>query len=251
MFMAHAYLHMRVVKKYTVCVINSLDNMESNIHKIKNLIICKKEEEFLEILQSGLDPNFEGGWPIRLAARYGCPTIVETLLQFGANPHLLSESGASTLQLAVYSGEHWDTDKWKSLLSCCDSSQLADGAAVAIIFNNVAALKKILSTGRCNTNIPTTLTGKTVELLAKGFKLTQLLSIPTIQNQNDHDETTISPRISRQHRAESAVLSPYHTQRNLSPSVARFFHQTASQSSLSPSRVGTLLPSSSPRTNVN
>lgn len=68
-------------------------------------------------------------------------------------------SGASTLQLAVYSGLHWDDDGWTDLLSCCDSSQLADGAAVAIIFNNIPALSKILQTGRCNTHIPTTLTG--------------------------------------------------------------------------------------------
>lgn len=67
--------------------------MENKIHKIKNLIICKNEDDFIELLRSGLDPNFEGGWPIRLAARYGCSSIVETLLQFGANPHLLSESG--------------------------------------------------------------------------------------------------------------------------------------------------------------
>lgn len=67
--------------------------MESNTHKIKNLIYCNRENDFIELLRSGLDPNFEGGWPIRLAARYGCTTIVEQLLQFGANPHLLSESG--------------------------------------------------------------------------------------------------------------------------------------------------------------
>lgn len=71
-------------------------------------------------------------------------------------------SGASTLQLAVYSDLHWDSNNWTYLLSCCDSSQLADGAAVAIIFNNIKALKKILSTGRCNTNIPTTLTGTAI-----------------------------------------------------------------------------------------
>lgn len=158
--------------------------METNSQKLKKIICGKKEDDFLKVLRSGLDPNFEGGWPIRLAARFGCTTIVEKLLQFGANPHLLSNSGkfmfetwhklcsgskrkkliciflgASTLQLAVFSGEHWNTDKWTPLLSCCDSSQLADGAAVAIIFNNVAALRNILATGRCNTNIPTTLTG--------------------------------------------------------------------------------------------
>lgn len=67
--------------------------MAHNTYNIKYLIYCKKEDEFTELLRSGLDPNFEGGWPIRLAARYGCPTIVETLIRFGANPHLLSESG--------------------------------------------------------------------------------------------------------------------------------------------------------------
>ena len=59
----------------------------------------------------------------------------------------------------MFSGLHWDNDGWTDLLSCCDSSQLADGAAVAIIFNNIAALSKILLTGRCNTHIPTSLTG--------------------------------------------------------------------------------------------
>lgn len=73
-------------------------------------------------------------------------------------------TGASTLQLAVYSDLHWDSNDWTYLLSCCDSSQLADGAAVAIIFNNIKALKKILSTGRCNTNIPTTLTGSAISM---------------------------------------------------------------------------------------
>lgn len=67
--------------------------------------------------------------------------------------------GASTLQLAVFSDQHWNSDKWTFLLSCSDSSQLADGAAVAIIFQNTAALKRIMATGRCNTNVPTTLTG--------------------------------------------------------------------------------------------
>ncbi|CAB3231170.1 unnamed protein product [Arctia plantaginis] len=194
------------------------------------------EEEFVQLLRSGLDPNFEGGWPIRLAARYGCPAIVETLIQFGANPHLLSESGASTLQLAVFSGEQWDTDKWKFLLSCCDSSQLADGAAVAVIFNNVLALKKILDTGRCNTNIPTTLTGKTLELLAKGYKVTHMLTSSTIESYPD--SFSAAPRMSRRsvHGNTSATLSPRHVERNLSPSVARFFHQTAGQTSLSPTR---------------
>lgn len=74
--------------------------------------------------------------------------------------YLVILSGASTLQLAVFSEKHWETDRWSFLLSCCDSSQLADGAAVAIVFHNIPALKTLLKTGRCNTNIPTTLTGR-------------------------------------------------------------------------------------------
>ncbi|RVE42736.1 hypothetical protein evm_012619 [Chilo suppressalis] len=150
-----------------------------------------------ELLKDGLDPNLEGGWPIRLAARNGFYLIVKSLLQFGANPHLLSVAGASTLQLAVYSGQNWSGDKWSFLLSYCDSSQLADGAAVAIIFQNSLALENILSTGRCNTNIPTSLTGKTVEQLAKGYKLHHLLTCPDTQNQSSTTPTQ-SPRCSRQ-----------------------------------------------------
>lgn len=77
--------------------------------------------------------------------------------------------GASTLQLAVFSSAHWHTDRWNFLLSYCDSSQLGDGAAVAIIFNNIPALIKILETGRCNTNIPTTLTGLIFNLILTCF----------------------------------------------------------------------------------
>ncbi|XP_022820975.1 uncharacterized protein LOC111352617 [Spodoptera litura] len=210
--------------------------MENSKQKIKNLIHNHQELDFIELLRAGFDPNLEGGWPIRLAARHGCTDIVEALLQFGANPHLLSESGASTLQLAVFSGEHWDTDKWTPLLSCCDSSQLADGAAVAIIFNNVEALNKILTTGRCNTNIPTTLTGKTLEVLAKAYKLSELLNTSTI-NEHPTPTTMASSRMSRQERMVHSPSSPFHSSnRNLSPSVAHFFNQTAHQTSLSPSR---------------
>ncbi|KAI8427695.1 hypothetical protein MSG28_002146 [Choristoneura fumiferana] len=106
--------------------------MEINSSIIKNSIYTDDHQKISELLSAGLDPNYEGGWPIRLAARYGSYSIVKTLLQHRANPHLLGDSGASTLQLAVFSGEHWDTDRWSFLLSCCDSSQLADGAAVAI-----------------------------------------------------------------------------------------------------------------------
>ncbi|KAH9645189.1 hypothetical protein HF086_005734 [Spodoptera exigua] len=173
--------------------------MEHSKQKVKDLIHNHQEDDFIELLRAGFDPNLEGGWPIRLAARHGCTNIVEALLQFGANPHLLSESGASTLQLAVFSGEHWNTDKWTPLLSCCDSSQLADGAAVAIIFNNVMALNTILATGRCNTNIPTTLTGKTLEVLAKAYKLSEFMKTSTM-NELSIPTTTATSRMSRQDR---------------------------------------------------
>ncbi|XP_026324241.1 uncharacterized protein LOC113233348 [Hyposmocoma kahamanoa] len=192
----------------------------------------------VELLSSGLDPNYEGGWPIRLAARLGSYSVVKSLIQHGADPHLLSESGASTLQLAVFSNVHWETDRWNFLLSCCDSSQLGDGAAVAIIFSNIPALIKILETGRCNTNIPTTLTGKTVENLAKGYKVHYVLNRPSGQVNSRQETTNPSPRMSRQNRPPSCssgtIITHHH--RNLSPSVARFFHQTAGQSGLTPPR---------------
>ncbi|KAF9812033.1 hypothetical protein SFRURICE_021390 [Spodoptera frugiperda] len=219
--------------------------MENSKQKIKNLIQNHQEFDFIQLLRAGFDPNLEGGWPIRLAARHGCTLIVEALLQFGANPHFLSESGASTLQLAVFSGEHWDTDKWTPLLSCCDSSQLADGAAVAIIFNNVEALNKILTTGRCNTNIPTTLTGKTLEVLAKAYKLSEFLNTSPV-SELTIPTTTTSSRMSRQERMEHTPSSPFpSSNRNLSPSVAHFFNQTAHQSSLSPSRSTMIIASPS------
>ncbi|CAG9784514.1 unnamed protein product [Diatraea saccharalis] len=171
--------------------------MEINPLKIKTCILNNNEIEFTELLNNGLDPNLGGGWPIRLAARNGCHLIVKSLLQHGANPHLLSDAGASTLQLAVYSGESWCEGKWNFLLSYCDSSQLADGAAVAIIFQNILALKNILATQRCNTNIPTTLTGKTVEELAKGYKLHHFLTSSDVQSQNNTTPPQ-SPRCSRQ-----------------------------------------------------
>lgn len=67
--------------------------MENIASKIKCSIHNKDEDKMIEMLSSGLDPNFEGGWPIRLAARKGCYSIVKTLLHFGANPHSVSESG--------------------------------------------------------------------------------------------------------------------------------------------------------------
>ncbi|XP_063618222.1 uncharacterized protein LOC134791126 [Cydia splendana] len=204
--------------------------MENKTDLIKNCIHNNDERKLSDLLSTGLDPNYEGGWPIRLAARLGAYSLVKTLLHYRANPHLLGDSGASTLQLAVFSEKHWDTDKWGFLLSCCDSSQLADGAAVAIVFHNIAAIKTILQTGRCNTHIPTTLTGKTVEQLAKGYKLDSLLT-------TTHTTPQSSPRVTRQNRTTSARsgATPSH-HRNLSPSVARFFDQTASQPSLTTQR---------------
>ncbi|XP_063838783.1 uncharacterized protein LOC135087876 [Ostrinia nubilalis] len=201
--------------------------------KIMCCIINNDDKGFIELLNSGLDPNFQGGWPIRVAARQGSFLIVKVLVHYGANPHLLSESGASTLQLAVYSKKHWIGDDWNFILSCCDSSQLADGAAVAIIFHNTTALEKILETGRCNTNIPTSLTGKTVEQLAKGYKLNHFLN-PSSDSRNV--TPTNSPGGVNSHRRTESrnLLTPrqQHMQRNLSPSVAQFFNQTTSQTAL-------------------
>ncbi|KAG6446299.1 uncharacterized protein LOC115441010 [Manduca sexta] len=219
--------------------------MENNRNKIKKYIVLNKVNKLTELLRGGLDPNFEGGWPIRLGARYGNWSIVKTLIQFGADPHLLSESGASTLQLAVFSGAYWDTDKWNFLLSCCDSSQLADGAVVAVVFQNVCALKRILETKRCNLNVPTTLTGKTLEQLAKGYKLSHLLNISNMEH--FHDNAT-SPN-ARRPDIRNTLTPPQTYSRNLSPSVARFFYQSASRTPVEQQR-GVRVPTSSPTTNL-
>ncbi|CAK1549800.1 unnamed protein product [Leptosia nina] len=212
--------------------------MERSRDKLRKSILSNNEREVKDLLSNSLDPNYEGGWPIRLAARQGCCGLVKLFLRYGANPHLKSDSGASTLQLAVYSAQHWDIDCWSFLLSCCDSSQLADGAAVAIIFGNIDALKKILETGRCNTNIPTSLTGKTVEDLAKGYKLQYLVNTGVQNNSLQINVTSsassLSPRNSRQHRA-NIRRSPVPHHRNLSPSVANFFN-IAAQTSMTPPR---------------
>ncbi|XP_047545107.1 uncharacterized protein LOC125077264 [Vanessa atalanta] len=216
--------------------------MDRHKENLKSNILNNNESEIKELLENGFDPNFENGWPVRLAARCGLFSIVKLFIQYGANPHSLNEAGASTLQLAVFSGLHWDTDEWTYLLSCCDSSQLADGAAVAIIFNNIAALRKILCTGRCNTNIPTTLTGKTVEDLAKGYKMQYILNFPVVQNSLQVSSRP-SPRMPRSDVRNSEIRQQGN--RNLSPSVARFFDLTAGQSALSPphSPLGSIFPS--------
>lgn len=67
--------------------------MERNKEKLRNFIINNNAREVTELLQNGFDPNFENGWPIRLAARYGLQSIVKIFIQFGANPHILSEAG--------------------------------------------------------------------------------------------------------------------------------------------------------------
>ncbi|XP_013133591.1 PREDICTED: uncharacterized protein LOC106099569 [Papilio polytes] len=215
--------------------------MDSSRYRIKKCILQNNEGELVKLLKSGFNPNHEGGWPIRLAARHGLYPIVKLLMQYGANPHLISEAGASTLQLAVYSGEFWNTEKWSFLLSCCDSSQLADGAAVAMVFYNIPALKKIMETGRCNTHIPTSLTGKTVDELARGYRLQSLLYSPMIQDNINNVSPISSPRNIRQTESDYRMLSPQPPRRNLSPSVARFFNQTANQTSLTPPR-NTLTP---------
>ncbi|XP_045764699.1 uncharacterized protein LOC123866944 [Maniola jurtina] len=222
--------------------------MDRHKESLKFNIINSNERELTKLLNSGFNPNFQGGWPIRLAARHGLHSIVKLLMQYGANPHLLSEAGASTLQLAVFAALDWETDDWTFLLSCCDSSQLADGAAVAIIFNNVAALKKIMQTGRCNPNIPTSLTGKTVDDLARGYKLQYLLNVPVIQTNLQVTPNT-SPRVARMGDRSTQVPQPAH--RNLSPSVAHFFDLTAGQPSLTPPRSPTARSPFSPSTQLN
>lgn len=71
-------------------VVEDVATMEN---KIKRCIYCDNHAEMVELLISGLDPNYEGGWPIRLAARLGSCSVVKSLIQHGADPHLLSESG--------------------------------------------------------------------------------------------------------------------------------------------------------------
>lgn len=67
--------------------------MENIAAKLKRYINNNEVKNLIQLLGSGLDPNFEGGWPIRLAARQGSHAIVKALLQYGANPHSLSETG--------------------------------------------------------------------------------------------------------------------------------------------------------------
>lgn len=67
--------------------------MERHKEKMRNLIVGNNEREIMDLLQNGFDPNFENGWPIRLAARYGLQSIVKLFIQFGANPHILSDAG--------------------------------------------------------------------------------------------------------------------------------------------------------------
>lgn len=70
-----------------------MEDVATMENKIKRNIYCDNWSEMVELLISGLDPNYEGGWPIRLAARLGSYSVVNSLLQHGADPHLLSESG--------------------------------------------------------------------------------------------------------------------------------------------------------------
>ncbi|KAG6446298.1 hypothetical protein O3G_MSEX004387 [Manduca sexta] len=153
--------------------------MENNRNKIKKYIVLNKVNKLTELLRGGLDPNFEGGWPIRLGARYGNWSIVKTLIQFGADPHLLSESG------------------------------------------------------------------KTLEQLAKGYKLSHLLNISNMEH--FHDNAT-SPN-ARRPDIRNTLTPPQTYSRNLSPSVARFFYQSASRTPVEQQR-GVRVPTSSPTTNL-
>lgn len=67
--------------------------MDSSRYRIKKCILQNNEGELVKLLKSGFNPNHEGGWPIRLAARHGLYPIVKLLMQYGANPHLISEAG--------------------------------------------------------------------------------------------------------------------------------------------------------------
>ncbi|CAK1603303.1 unnamed protein product [Parnassius mnemosyne] len=67
--------------------------MDCNRYRIKTCILEKNETDLVDLLNRGFNPNLEGGWPIRLAARHGLHSIVKLLIQYGANPHLISEAG--------------------------------------------------------------------------------------------------------------------------------------------------------------
>lgn len=67
--------------------------MDNNLDTINRIILTNNEEQMLELLNLGLDPNYKNGWALRLAARHGSCGVVKILIQFGANPHLLSETG--------------------------------------------------------------------------------------------------------------------------------------------------------------
>lgn len=67
--------------------------MERHKEDVKFNILNGNERELRKLLNSGFNPNVEGGWAIRLAARHGLHSIVKLLMQYGANPHTLSEAG--------------------------------------------------------------------------------------------------------------------------------------------------------------
>lgn len=75
--------------------------MERSKEKLRNNIINNNEGEVQEALNAGLDPNLEGGWPIRLAARYGLYSMVKLFILYGANPHILSEAGRPTIYIVL------------------------------------------------------------------------------------------------------------------------------------------------------
>lgn len=67
--------------------------MENRNKTLTSCLTADDVDKILELLNSGFDPNYEGGWPIRLAARHGSLNVIRTLIQFGANPNNVSESG--------------------------------------------------------------------------------------------------------------------------------------------------------------
>lgn len=76
--------------------------MDNQKEKLKNSILGNNEIEITELLDNGFDPNFENGWPIRLAARHGLYSIVKIFIQYGANPHALNEAGKVIPRMILY-----------------------------------------------------------------------------------------------------------------------------------------------------
>lgn len=61
--------------------------------RLENAVLTDNERELVELLNLGLDPNYEKGNLLRSAARFGSHLSVKILLQYGADPHLVGSSG--------------------------------------------------------------------------------------------------------------------------------------------------------------